>query len=367
MTRALWIPLNELPDFELGRLTSDTRPHFESVLARILEVGDSMVQGYRPASLKARIVACYKDSRDFNAGAWPEGENFRVGLSAAVIPLLSLLFMALLSDPEVLPQLPKPPTRRAARMKFRTDVRYADAVRDVRLTLSDERTVAAHVLADLCVSFVYLHELGHVICGHAEGTRHFANSEVIAEFTQPRPGSPRERAMRQYWEYQADSIAAAIMPQYLDILLGEAGGKHRWLRALVGSSKGDKTLKIHVCALVNAALSAMFIYLEGCRLVRRAETYHPHPIARSLYVKDRLTSEASRRWGLDLAKISRLNYDYLEPFLFRLERLGLGSVRDWDPDLLDEMDLEGTRLAADGEKYRESTRLWSWLDVDEWG
>lgn len=366
MRRSAPPPLNELPDFDLSRLTEYTRPHFENVLARITEVGDSMVAGYRPEGSQARIVCGYKDSHCFNAGAWPEGKNFRVGLSAAVIPLLSMLFWALLCDPEVLPQLPKPPAKITAKLSFRTEAQRPDRVREVRLNLNDERSAAAHVLADLCVSFVYLHELGHVICGHAVAVRHFMGSAAITEYARPRRGTAAYSAMRHYWEYQADSIAAALMPQYLDILLKEASGKHPWLRLLPGRS-GDRLLKAHLCALVNAALSAMFVYLEGNRLVFRIDPCHPHPVARSLYVKDRLTSEMTRRWQLGARTIPRLTFSYLEPFLFRLEQLGLGSVRDWDPDLLAQMGLEGARLAAEGRRHRQSTKRWSWLNVDEWG
>jgi len=75
------------------------------------------------------------------------------------------------------------------------------------------------------------------------------------------------------------------------------------------------------------SLAIMFHYLEGCRLEHAAEAAHPHPVVRSLYVKDILARQAATRWGCDPRKIGKLQYGYLEPFLFALAAIGLGSCR----------------------------------------
>jgi hypothetical protein len=115
------------------------------------------------------------------------------------------------------------------------------------------------------------------------------------------------------------------------------------------------------------AVSAMFIYLEGGKLRLRQQSSHPHPIVRSLYLKNVFAHEAARRWGCRPSELGRLQFGYLEPLLFALESHGLGSVRAWNPEVLDRMEAESVRLSRQGQTYRDATRLWSWLPVDRWG
>jgi hypothetical protein len=368
--RADKVRFRDLPPFDTSTLSPQARAWFDNIQARIREVADSMIGAYRPSDCTLTISGCYKHTTTFNAAVWQEDDRLVVGMGASVALLLEMLFWAMLADSEVLPSLPPGRRNDSAKAVFAVDPRNTQKLSQYRASLSDERAAAAHVLADLCVSFIYLHELGHVVCGHVGATAHHFGETQLVEFAAPRSrvrAPDRDRRARQYWEYQADAIAAMLLPQYVDTLIARLDVRHGWIRSLVRGRSGLKALRLHLGALTVMAVSAMFVYLEGGRLRAREVAWHPHPIVRSLYLKDVFAREAARRWGYRPSDLGRLQYGYLEPFLFALERHGVGSVRTWDPDLLDDFQKEATRLGHGGQAYRDLARPWSWVPVDSWG
>jgi hypothetical protein len=360
---------SQLPTFDLHQLSSETvRGHYRNVLARIDEVAASFVAGYKPAGTAATLTARFVESPQFNASTWAEGDTTVIGLSAAMIPLLSTLFSILLSDANVLPALPALSRRQVKQKRkalFSLDPLQPTALTEVTLALSEERAAAAHVLSDLCVSFIYLHEIGHVVCGHVGASQHFMGGDGLTEYVASKDTPQSQLWLRQYWEYQADAIAAALVPQYLDTLLTHADQRHQWIRRLAIGRRSKSSLPLHLAALSNMSLAIMFHYLEGCRLEHAAEAAHPHPVVRSLYVKDILARQAATRWSCDPRKIGKLQYSYLEPFLFALAAIGLGSVRDWDVKVLSDMEKEVLEVSRGAER-REVARPWSWLPVEQW-
>ena len=307
------IAFSQLPAFDLSQLSSETvRAHYRNVLARIDEVAASFIAGYKPAGTPATLTTRYVQSQEFNASTWIEGDATVIGLSAAIIPLLSTLFSVLLSDANVLPALPalsKRQVKQKRKALFSLDPLQPTVLTEVTLALSEERAAAAHVLSDLCVSFIYLHEIGHVVCGHVGATQHFTGGDGLTEYVESKGTAPSQLRLRQYWEYQADAIAAALIPQYLDTLLTHADRRHQWIRSLAAGRRGKSLLPLHLAALSNMSLAIMFHYLEGCRLEHAAEAAHPHPVVRSLYVKDILARQAVTRWGCDPRKIGKLQYE----------------------------------------------------------
>jgi hypothetical protein len=361
---------SQLPTFDIDKLPSVTqREHYANVLARIDEVSASFVAGYKPRTGRGSVVARYIESGDFNASTWKDANTHVIGLGAAVIPLLSTLFSILLTDPDVLPALPAAPKRgrgNAYKAQFCLDPHAPTVLTEVGVALTEDRARAARVLSDMCVSFIYLHEIGHVVCGHVGALQQFLGEDALTEYVASKDTATSDLKLRQYWEYQADAVSAALIPQYVDTLLQRIESHHPWLRKMLPKRVRTSTFQLHVVALVNMSLTIMFHYLEGCRLQHTAQAAHPHPVVRSLYVDDIVAQRAGERFKCDPHKIGRLQYDYLEPFLFALAKIGLASVQDWDVKVLAEMEKQAEEITHGGE-HREVARAWSWLPVDQWG
>ncbi|MDM0110541.1 hypothetical protein QTI66_00165 [Variovorax sp. J22R133] len=344
------------------------REHFSNVEARFAEAAQSFVESYAPAGFQGDIRSRYVDTSKFNAAAWREGQDLVVGISAAAIPLLTMLFAAILSDSDVLPSLPTAPEDDT---EFRWEARFimdpsapSDMVR-IEHALTPERMDAAYVLADLCVSFLVLHELGHVACGHVQALEQLLRLPSLVEHVAEHRGRVRQKRLRQYWEYQADAIGASLLLQYVETLAKLADSRQSWLRK-VAPQASESEMRIHCAALASMAVATMFIYLEQCRLVARAEHFHPHPVVRALYIKDIVANQAVTRWNCEAADVGDLQFDYLDPFLRSLERIGLGTTDDWEDQVLTTMIRKALR-AGRSEKLRDFARPWSWIPVDSWG
>lgn len=354
---------SRLADFDSRGSASAAQ--FVNVLQRMEEVGEAAVRGYG-AGRGVTIRSCFKTTRQFNAAAWPDGDRMQVGLGAAVLPLLNVLFGAILSDRRVLAGLSGAAADAAPVPAFVYDPAEFGKPLAVELHLDGEKALAAGVLADLCISYVYLHEMGHILCGHCEAGEHLFGSGEVLEFGEGSEGAGlggEWLEMRQYWEYEADSFTLPLLLQYIHM-----AARHRrhgkWLAKLAGS-EDERRVRMHTAALTSAAISALFLYMAGCRLRYEAPNTHPDPVVRSLYMKDMLAALCAREWGCREEEMLKLQFEYLQPFALSLARMGLGSVEDWDQEEITRMSEEVGRLVG-RRKYRELTREWSWLPESEW-
>lgn len=370
------LEFRDYPLFDPSPLSPSLQEWFTNVHARIQEVAQSLTDAYRPSPGELTIQSCYKHTTSFNACTWSEGDRIVVGMGAAVMILLDMLFVAMLADSRVLPALPAVTQDGSAQATFAVDFRDTERLSNYDGELSAERAAAAHLLADFCVSFVYLHELAHVICGHIGAAHELFDERQFVEFadraapvasSSPLKVRVAHRRLRQYWEYQADAVAAMLLIQYVDTAIDRLDVRHGWIRSLVSPIRGVEELRRHLGALAVMSVTAMFVYLEHGRLRAKKTSWHPHSIVRSLYVKDVFAGQAAMQWGCQPRDIGELHFRYLEPFLFALERRGVGSVRKWNPDLLHRFEKEAIRLGHSGPAHREVARPWSWVPVDSWG
>lgn len=71
------------------------------------------------------------------------------------------------------------------------------------------------ILQDFCCSFVLLHEVAHVVCGHTRGALHFFGKPKVEEFFGIRDWLRRGRYLKTAWEYDADVVTASLLCQYI--------------------------------------------------------------------------------------------------------------------------------------------------------
>ncbi|MFG1339982.1 hypothetical protein [Xanthobacter autotrophicus] len=320
----------------------------------------------RPAST---IAFRYINESEFNAFASREGDGYLVELNAAVPLFVIILFYRLLTDPRVLPHLDASGMVASDfELPFIVDPDDFDRRVDWKIAANPMRAFAAGTLADLCSTFVILHEFAHVLCGHADGLLHYESDRKLAEMvrrasqTKVRPkkidkvhkaGIERRKA----WEADADVIAGAFLVQAVDELIHQ-GDERAWQ---VFSHAGGFHLE-HTLAITVTALFAFFCYVQGARDKLNRTSDHPHPQVRALLVKDILLQVASQRWDIDGEKFHALLDERMDEMMEVLEDIGLFDPAQFTAAFDRKLDRERAGLDKLRERYRESCRQWCWVE-----
>lgn len=346
------------------------RRYYANVLVRAEEVARSTIAAYRPTSSSMTIEYAFVRDPMFNAMASLKDGHAKIYLSASIPILLRILFDKLCSFEQVLPLLPLPtgiPNQEHYTTTFMLKPSERAKLTQFDVLLSNERAEASRILADMCVMFIVLHELGHVLCGHlGASTRYFSN-DSLAELASHREREGRGQRLRQYWEYQADAIASGLLPQFIDHVVKNATQYQPWVLQLSEISDHQQEIVCHLTALTNAAITVLFLYMNECRMKLNQTSNHPHPVVRAFYVKDMVARSVADRWNLDPQKIGELQYGYIEPFLFALNQIGLDVLTGWTDPFLDDVERRVLTLKHAGKRLAGVTRPWSWLPVEEWG
>ena len=174
---------------------------------------------------RRNITVDYVDAPGFNASAGRKDGRYRIRIHFAAAAIPHFVFNHLFRHAALLPGLgsfaegdtfsvfergiptalpPGVPAERAAQQLVA-----------MSLPSDEQRSVVAALAAQIALSFCVLHEVGHVLNGHASyAALKFAGKEVTEFFrTARRP--PIERELRRTWEYEADKTAAAALMQWL--------------------------------------------------------------------------------------------------------------------------------------------------------
>ncbi|MDJ0686532.1 MAG: hypothetical protein QNJ84_17765 [Alphaproteobacteria bacterium] len=303
--------------FDFSRIENEqVRAVFERMLKVNTVAGAAVQKAYGKA--KKPVSTIFVDDPVFNASASLGQSRYLIKISASVPLLTAMLFGRFFAQSAVMPWLTPSDEAVGARndtVQFITDPKdFGD--RDVwRVSLTNERLIASAKFADMCLAFIALHELGHVVAGHAEGTRHYYGRAEFSELfaVGSRPTDQRERD--QSWEYDADAVAVVLLMDYLDDLAKQKSGltKHEIL------FDKDKDLFTQLLSFMVIALFVLFNYIRGARYDLELATSHPHPMVRIQYIKDMMVHEARKRTEFDLLLFLDLIDQRLEEAMIGLE------------------------------------------------
>ena len=308
---------------------------------------------------RRRVRLLITEEMAFNAHAAEDDLGYRLELAKPVPLFLLVLFERLLSDARLLPWLDGAGEKVSVyQTPFVFDPAYF-ALRELwSIQLTDIRSFAAGMLADVALAFMQMHELGHVMCGHVEGYRAATGRASMAELALTSDKvTPAQREREQAWEADADSVAASLLVQYLRELVAVAA-QHPKAREVFG--RGEATVE-HILSLAVVSLYALFAYLRGARYALRRRSSHPHPFVRANYVKDMLMTVARREWPVDQDRFAALMDERLEEMLAALGEAELSDNARFDDAYIGTAEREGEALMRLRRKYLKSCLDWTWF------
>lgn len=346
--------------FDIESLAEEAiRERYRRLALRSQSVAKAMHEGFGDSRLP--IEMAFIDEQHFNAYASSTSDAYRIELAAPVPLLTVLLFERLLSDARILPWLGTDgPDKASYDVPFIIDPAAFETRHDWSIGLSRVRSLAAGLLADLALTFVMLHEVGHVLCGHVDALRTSGSTARLAELFAAVDADPDETDRSLAWEADADAVAASLLLDYIDEVVTV---QDRHADAKLIFARGNTTVE-HVLSLSIVALYALFCYLRGTRYELGLSSSHPHPFVRAHYVKDMLVTAASQRWPLDLEALFELIDERLDEMLIMLEELGLSDNVRFDDAYIDATNDELARLTVLRNSHRPSARAWfAWHDV----
>lgn len=332
---------------------------------RAKEISFSVSKGYGEA--RKPVAFRYINENEFNAFASMEQDRYWVELNAAVPLLVMMLFYRMFADHRILPHLDSSGTPASDfELPFIVDPENFDRRVNWHIKTNAVRAFAAGTIADLCSTFVILHEFGHVICGHLEGLNHFDRGDRLAEFVS-RSSAPKANILkarqrskrRQAWESEADMIAAMLLTQFVDDLTKHAADNERLGRVF---TEKDGFHREHTLAIAVSALFAMFCYMQGARRQLGADSNHPHPQVRSRYVKDIILLEMENRHALNVEKFHELLDERLDETMIVLDELKLFDPRLNSESYSRQIERERKKLVKLQQEYRESCTQWRWFE-----
>lgn len=360
-------------EFDLNKLSksAELKRYFEMVQLRMDEVSRSIIAGYGLPSHLNQIKTIIADELEFNAEASSRNKIAYVSINASVLMILRTLFDHIFSNDSVLPQLSQDKEKQNINYQapFILDPHHPFERSQVSISISEDRYKASGILSDLCINFIILHEFGHILGGHPEALQHYCLGTRLLELFKKTERKQANANLRQYWEFQADNIAASLLTQYVGDTIQNAASHQTWILKATGL-KADQSqeIAIHVAAMTLASLHTLFLYMDNCTFKVNKSSYHPPAQARMMYIKDVFCDEMSMRWSISPHKIVEVYIDiYLEPFMSSLEEMGLTVIKGFTDANLDINEQIARDLKYANERYRNHCREWSWLPVDEWG
>ena len=133
------------------------------------------------------------------------------------------------------------------------------------------------------------------------------------------------------------------------------------LAAMFGGDKNPIENFLGVCA---ASLFAFFCYLKGTRDKLSLSSTHPHPLVRSIYLRDLIVRAARDRWGLDTKTFGQAYETRLYEFMDVMENISLFDSDIFSENYASTLNELVEALPALQDRYRPSCAQWSWMS---WG
>ncbi len=349
-----------LQKFDLDRLSDPSvRQEYEVLLRRADAVAASTMKAYGEGRLP---ICCHFVEADiFNARVRKAEDFYAIEINNSVPLLMMILFGALLSQEEMLPYLDH------------GDVLATDeilpAIADPldfgnratwQVALTKERSFAALTLADMCSFFIFCHEIGHVVAGHADALHELEGEDEIAELVSIARPSKITDEVRQAWELDADAVAATLLMSLIEELLHFRSSRAE-LEAFLGETE---TALPNLLATVVAALFAFFCYVTGARDRLDLKSSHPHPLVRAHCLHDMILAAAISKWPIDREDFERCFGDRLDESMRALDQMGLlpGSV--FEDGFAEKIADETASQIQNQKRVRTEFSPWSWIN---WG
>jgi len=355
--------VDELPDGHL-------KTHCQYLLSRATDINHSLVSGYgMPAyldNIRLRITA----KPYIGASIRCDAGLAEIELSIKMIHSLRCLFERLFSDDALLPQIADDSEGRIRYSgQYLKDVIRSDDWVMYDFDLSKNHWMASNALSDLCITFVLLHEYGHLIAGHAGYQSEHSEGGYVSEFatiTESREDNPN---LRRYWEYQADNIAASFLTQYVERLIDVAPNHQTWILHLRKEPMSSKlAIATEVSALAIGVIHVLFLYMDYLSDKDDRKSYHPAAQGRMMYSKDILAEHMCLRITDLSPEIIVETYfeQYLENVMSAMNNIGIPTTHRFGDDYMQVGETDYQTLVHSHEQYRSVTAPWSWIDVNGW-
>lgn len=187
------------------------------------------------------------------------------------------------------------------------------------------RAFASYTLADIATSFVFLHELGHILGGHLKDLEARKERAFHAEFNMRETSDKNSSWLHQLREYQADSVGAYLTTHIIEELIEDVNVNDR-TKAVFGPPEiaVENTISLTVTALYG-----LFVYVKGQERRLRRSASHPDPLVRAIYTRDFIYQimQNGRQFDLELSQdMLQARFDELNVVLQNLDLIDRGSI-----------------------------------------
>lgn len=264
----------------------------------------------------------------FNASVEMTDDKYRIHMSNAVPVLLMILFDKLLSDDQSLPWVSSEGTGEVA-----YDIPFSIKTSDLQqrenwiVETNKIRAFASYTLADVATSFMFLHELGHVLGGHLKDLEARKEPAFHAEFNMRETSQGQHTWLHQLREYQADSVGAYLVTHIIEELIEDVNVNER-----TGTVFGPAEVAAeNTIALAVMALYGLFAYVKGQERKLKRTSSHPDPLVRAVYTRDLIYQimQSNRAFDVELSQdMLQARFDEMNSVLVSLALVDPKSVTD---------------------------------------
>jgi hypothetical protein len=213
------------------------------------------------------------------------------------------------------------------------------------------RTHLQKLLTRSASDFVFYHELGHILGGHADVMGQNQLSLYELELVRRAKSSIIPKATRQVWEYEADIIAAGYIAKDTAKLIQslQADDASDQLRTIFGA---PQIAVEQVSSLIIIACYSLFRFLRKTALHLDMESYHPDPLVRAFSVRDAIHSALSKQFSINDERFDIFLSARFEEFDDALEANGYEAGFQLDEDGIEQVNQVMSSLVRDSKAYR---------------
>ncbi len=337
-------PTAEPTAFDIDAIrTPWLRHHYQSLQRRYDRIAHSVQTTYPlgPRRIKTQFV--HLDHANASVGRTERG--YQIEIAAAFPALLHALFAKLMGDASLLPWMEIGEAEAISQnVAFALDPHDLHKHETSAVRSAPHRDRAALTLSDVAAQFVFLHEISHILAGHAALLPENGKAR-LQELRLVRPASQPDAAALRNQEFEADTIGAGLLVEYVEAIASEAqsASPDPALRAMVGH---PKIAREHSTALAIVAVYGLFRYLRGTASALERNTSYPDPMVRAFCVRDVMVHRMAQRHAFDRELFTDLLLARFEEVNEALEAMGLPSGIPLSDAGLDQVAEELDKLAA---------------------
>jgi hypothetical protein len=318
---------SQLQEYDIDSIQDDgIRAQYQTLRKRFRSLA-SQIQSIYGLDNKSIDVVFVADGA-FNASVEMNEDRYLIQLSNAVPVLLMVFFDKLLSDPSNLPWLSSEGTGDVSYdIPFAVKAKDLSDTRNWLIKTNKIRAFASYTLADIATSFMFLHELGHILGGHLKDLEKRGQRSAHAEFRMLEDAETGDTDLQQLREYQADSVGAYLATHIIEELIEDAKVNER-TRSVFGP---EDIVVENTISLAVAALYGLFAYVRGQEVRLRLHASHPDPLVRALYTRDFIYQimQQNRSFDVELSQdMLQARFDEMNAVLLSLDLISPSSITD---------------------------------------